>query len=366
MSTQLCYNKLPVVLRASRVVRSKSLNFTNSVTYFMDPDSRLVSSVASEIPCATLFPAAYRTQQGWIVATPEIHQAPTPLPLPLQAARRNESVFQARDYSEGGLYESETLSALQDFLMAPLIREAVTYKLAYQVRNLQPENQHVVTPMDMFPQEVIDAAGWRQLLFGGWWGWLEEWGQIVSVTLGLYYAYVFAKAGLTACFSLAVLYQEHGLSPNLLWGLGLGRKLFPMRFYRRWRESQRNTQPEPDPSRASRLAALTAPRPPPRPAPREHDYLAIKAAPSTPPSPDSGPNHGLYPEFEMVTPTTGAPPQSETLQKPSPPDAVAAATPGVSAPIEVPGIRCLVRPTAPTPDPTAPTGPLGSVVSASK
>ena len=113
--------------------------------------------------------------------------------------------------------------------------------------------------MDMFPQEVIDAASWRQLLFGGWWGWLEEWGQIVSVLLGIYYAYVFVKAGLTACFSLGVLYQEHGFSPNLLWGLGLGRKLFPMRFYRRWREFQRGHRPRNGTTGGAQFAALTAP-----------------------------------------------------------------------------------------------------------
>ena len=360
VSARRCFNKLPVVLRATRTLGSKSLNFTHSVTYYMDPDSRLISPVASEIPCATLFPAAYRTQQGWIVATPEIHQAPTPLPLPLPTARRNESVFQMRDYTQGGLYESETLAALQDFLMAPLIREAVTYKLAYQVRNVQPGNQHLVTPMDMFPQEVIDAASWRQLIFGGWWGWLEEWGQIVSVLLGLYYAYVFLKAGLTACFSLGVLYQEHGLSPNLLWGLGLGRTLFPMRFYRRWREFQRGHRPRTGATDGSPFTALTAPRPPPRPLPREHEYLAVGT--EVPPSPrvtdPVGPS--LYPEFELSGNDTGSPTECPTKS-----ETPAAALPGVPAAVEVPEVQRVVRPTAPDPRAAALTSPLGNVVSAS-
>ena len=104
----------------------------------MEPDSRLLSPVASEIPCTALFPAAYKTHQGWIVVTPEIHEAPEPLPSPAQSSRREEDIFEERDYNQGGLYTSDTISALQDFLMAPLIREAVTYKLAYQVHNLQP------------------------------------------------------------------------------------------------------------------------------------------------------------------------------------------------------------------------------------
>ena len=362
VSAQRCFNKLPVVLRAVRSLGGKSHNFTDSVTYYMDPDSRLISPVASEIPCATLFPAAYRTQKGWIVATPEIHPAPTPLPLPLPATRRNESVFQARDYNQGGLYESDTLAALQDFLLAPLIREAVTYKLAYQVRNLQPGNQHLVTPMDMFPQEVIDAASWRQLLFGGWWGWLEEWGQIVSVLLGLYYAYVFLKTGLTACFSLGVLYQEHGFSPNLLWGLGLGRKLFPMRFYRRWREFQRSNH---SPTRApgeSPFAALAAPLPPPRPLPREHEYLAVGTEGPSLPSAEHSAAAGLYPAFELqdhgVGMPTDDPPKTKNTTTPA-----AAVTTGAPTTSEVPGVQGALRPTAPTPN-TA-TSPLGNVVSAS-
>ena len=363
VSARRCFNKLPVVLRAARTLGSKSFNFTNSITYYMDPDSRLISPVASEIPCATLFPAAYRTQQGWIVATPEIHPAPTPLPLPLPAARRNESVFQDRDYTQGGLYESETLAALQDFLMAPLIREAVTYKLAYQVRNLQPGNQHLVTPMDMFPQEIIDAASWRQLLFGGWWGWLEEWGQIVSVLLGLYYAYVFLKAGLTACFSLGVLYQEHGLSPNLLWGLGLGRKLFPMRFYRRWREFQRGSHPRTRTTGDIPLAALTAPRPPPRPLPLEHEYLAVGTNVATPPPTGNIPSAGLYPEFEpsdaAIDPPAGDLTKSGDAYTPP------AALPGVPASADTSGAQRITHPTAPEPNIATIASPLGNVVSAS-
>ena len=73
--------------------------------------------------------------------------------------------------------------------MAPLIREAVTYKLAYQVHNLQPENQHALSPSDVFPYDVVDASGWRKLIFGGWWGWLEDWGQWVSACLRVYYLY---------------------------------------------------------------------------------------------------------------------------------------------------------------------------------
>ena len=211
------------------------LNFSASVTYFLDPDSRLLSPIASEVPCSAMFPAVYRAHQGWIAVTPEIHQAPSPEPLPVSSPRRTEDVFGQRDYNEGGLYQPATLDAMQDFLLTPLLREAVVYKLAHQIHNLRPENEHALGPLDLFPDTIAATADWRNLLFGGWWSWLEKWGKFVSICIGVYYLYVLGRWLLTTVFSLRVLYQEHGFGPNLLWGLGPGRNVFPMRFYRRWR-----------------------------------------------------------------------------------------------------------------------------------
>ena len=66
---------------------------------------------------------------------------------------------------------------MQDFLLTPLLREAITYKLAHQVNNLWPENKYALGPLDMFPASITDAADWRNLIFGGWWSWLEKWGK---------------------------------------------------------------------------------------------------------------------------------------------------------------------------------------------
>ena len=144
-------------------------------------------------------------------------------------------MFHEPDYNEGGLYQSDTLDAMQDFLLMPLLREAVTYKLAHQVHNLRLENEYVLGPLDVFPVDAAAAADWRNLLFGGWWSWLEKWGKVASICIGAYYLYVAARWIVTTLFSLKVLYEEHGFGPNLLWGLGPGQDVFPMRFYRRWR-----------------------------------------------------------------------------------------------------------------------------------
>ena len=89
-------------------------------------------------------------------------------------------------------------------------------------------------------------------------------GILVSIVIGLYYLYVLGRWVLTTLFYLRILYQEHGIKPNLLWGLGPAQNIFPMQFYRCWRRfKQRATSPTtPDTTRA---ASDNAP----------HEYLAI-------------------------------------------------------------------------------------------
>ena len=51
----------------------------------------------------------------------------------------------------------------------------------------------MTTPLgrwNLFPHSIAATADWRNLLFGGWWSWLEKWGKLVSIFLGLYYLYV--------------------------------------------------------------------------------------------------------------------------------------------------------------------------------
>ena len=189
-----------------------------------------------------------------------------------------------------------------------MIRDAVTYKLADQVLNVRPDNRRALTPTDVFPAGVVDPTDWRRLIFGGWWNWVEQWGQLVSVVLGLYYLHSFCRAGFTALFSCRVLYQEHGLSPSLLWGLGLGRKIFPMRFYRRWRKFQANTEQGEARSASFRPRRERGevrpvsfrgpkPRPLPRPDLHSHEYLVVGTEPGAPSSKPK--EHPLLTEAEQ-------------------------------------------------------------------
>ena len=207
-------------------------------------------------------------------------------------------MFREPDYNEGGLYQSDTLDAMQDFLLMPLLREAVTYKLAHQVHNLRPENEYVLGPLDVFPVDAAAAADWRNLLFGGWWSWLEKWGKVASICIGAYYLYVAARWIVTTLFSLKVLYEEHGFGPNLLWGLGPGQDVFPMWFYRRWRRFKQHLSP------------TEKGEAPPRPLPHKYLMMEEVRAPTLPRRNHGRP--GVYPELPLTTPETNP------VKRPSP------------------------------------------------
>ena len=190
---------------------------------------------------------------------------------------------------------------------------------------------------------------------------MEQWGQWVSICLGLYYAYGLLRSAFSALFSCRVLYQEHGLSPSLLWGLGMGRKLFPMRFYRRWRRFQ-VTQRRAEEKRARRRR----PDPPPRPNTVHHEYLLVQPNASTRRSNTykSSVRSSLYPTLEgkyvrgAITeapiphqPVTMVP--QENVEDPE---------------LGIPLVRGNLIPTAlsaPSPsESTAPPGPIGDVLRA--
>ena len=190
---------------------------------------------------------------------------------------------------------------MQDFLLSPLLRDAVTYKLAYQVHNLLPENEHILGPLDVFPVDAAAAADWRNLLFGGWWSWLEKWGKLAIICIGVYYLYVASCWILTTLFSLKVLYEEHGFGPNLLWGLGPGQGVFPMRFYRLWRRFKQHL---------SQTRGREDPQASPRPLPHEYLMMEEVRAPTLPQHNPARP--GVPPcqsesASEVSTPSTPAP-----------------------------------------------------------
>ena len=110
VSSARCYNKLLILVHPFQNPASLlALNSSDVVNYFLNPNSRLLSLIASEAHCSSLFPATYQTHQGWMSVTPNIHHAPAPEPLPVQLPQCTKDVFKSKNYNKDGLYRSSTL-----------------------------------------------------------------------------------------------------------------------------------------------------------------------------------------------------------------------------------------------------------------
>ena len=191
------------------------------------------------------------------MAAPEIHGTVAPLPLQVNLTDlRNNSVFEEMDWNEGGIYDSESLAALQDFLRAPQLREAIIYKLADQIQGVKPEKNKGISPLEMFPKDLVDVANWRHLIFGqALWELISSWGLLVSAAIGTWYAYKMVVWLISTGYFLFTLQREHGWSRNLFWGISLGQTMFTPRLYSRWRRYKRSQETDRPPT----------PKPPPRP-----------------------------------------------------------------------------------------------------
>ena len=222
------------------------------------------------------------------------------------------------------------------------------------------------------------------LIFGGWWSWMEKWGKMVSIFLGVYYLYVLGRWLLMTLFSHRILYQEHGFSPNLLWGLGPGQDVFPMRFYHRWRRFKQHFAPE-APGRGR--TPLPLPQDyeslPLRPrAPFNHEYLTVHEA-ERPPLPSRNVYPPLPTSDRSSTSSTGGqkvyqPAEYAASGRKPPVGPTSLVTPPaedsravVPAPAQVPSVATISilettqsRPAAPCgpSDALLPTGPIGNTL----
>jgi hypothetical protein len=114
-----CYDALPVDLAPEDVnrIRSAELDPQNHTgQFFLAPGSRVVTTVAAEVPCSALLAPVYQNLQGrWVQATPAL--MPSPPPTELQAATDSETgppAFEVMpDFATRGLYSPQQLDEVQ-------------------------------------------------------------------------------------------------------------------------------------------------------------------------------------------------------------------------------------------------------------
>ena len=94
VSTPRCYNKLPVVLRLPQhLALNTVLNFLSSTTYFLDPDSRLLSPMSRARPCSPPSTRLIRDRSPSRPRSTRLRR-PSPCRFHLPAARMTSSSTQ--------------------------------------------------------------------------------------------------------------------------------------------------------------------------------------------------------------------------------------------------------------------------------
>ena len=92
----------------------------------MEPLTHRLSEHASRVPCTKTFQPKYRAlNRAWLVATPEIQLADSPI-IPQEFGNKVKQWDRTTDWSTGGLYTQEELLSLSHYLEFNRVRSELT------------------------------------------------------------------------------------------------------------------------------------------------------------------------------------------------------------------------------------------------
>jgi hypothetical protein len=114
-----CYDALPVALAPedrNRIAAADPGRANHTERYYLTPGSRIVTTVAAEVPCSALLAPVYQNLQGrWVQATPALMPSPPPKTLHVdEGGAKPAPTFEAMpDFATRGLYSPQQLDEVQ-------------------------------------------------------------------------------------------------------------------------------------------------------------------------------------------------------------------------------------------------------------
>ena len=215
-AADLCYAALPVTLHgvdAERLATAAALPGTRLPEHhkpmFLEAHSRRLTSIGIEMPCSAVFQPRYKTIAGrWLAATPQ----PRYVAAPNAPERENGSIklpeLPQFDFESGGIYTAAAVAAMDKFVQAPRAAQDIAYAFAEQtVRN--PEDGSGLRITNVFPH--VPALSF----FTKVWTWLERWGQLASILLGLFVLVKFVLSATGFLFRLLTVHRAVGCGRSL-------------------------------------------------------------------------------------------------------------------------------------------------------
>ena len=180
ISLTRCYDALPIRF-SDEDIANASANMPLSGTFFIEPLTHRLTTVATEIPCSTQFPAKYETtERMWIKAAPAIHDTPRP-DTPPEFLHRLPKFDTEADFSKGGPFTQEAMTQMERLFEMPRRVDAIGSALADQTRfdTLNP----IVTPRDLFDHDPTD---WFTGPLQKFLRFLEIWGEAAAICTSMY------------------------------------------------------------------------------------------------------------------------------------------------------------------------------------
>ena len=200
--TEGCFKELPVYLGHQEK--------------YLTPLTRILFDHGTRVPCSTLMPGKFRTNQGpWMAATPDLQVVATPNHLELQLSTDPEKHV---DMSEGGLYTSKQLDDFTRLVTYPKVRKAVKHNM---ISTVCTNNDHKLCQdfndafRTMKPTDVVSVFNLRSTILG----FIHNFGEAAAAVIGVYVigrACMFVTTAVVNCFNLQALPMQTRLL-RVLW-----------------------------------------------------------------------------------------------------------------------------------------------------
>ena len=217
-----CYDALPVQV-LSRKRNESSTNITGHQelpTLFMDPLTHKLSRTATPIACTKGLYHMYQDIWGrWFSITPDLIKqdvAPEQIPI-ITLQQLNYTKEDAITTSSWGMYTTDQIRAMSDYLEFPRVTQAVVSKLAGQIGDMTPTSY--ITPQSLFPSFTLEGGSWTSFILGKFWGWLSTMGSYTGIALFLYYSIHWSLELFKCIMSFSHFFDRYGWSLNLLYAI---------------------------------------------------------------------------------------------------------------------------------------------------
>jgi hypothetical protein len=190
-----CMTALPIILDTKQytkylAIRNGPTNLINNAelietfrqnaSLFVEPQTRVITTIGTEIPCGGPFQPIYRNLNGrWIATSPTLQIATTPVDV-VELTKEWEEVKpnydRKLDFMYGGVYNDVAVREIEEFLQTPRATTGVAISLSRQSIH---SGLGAMEPGHLFTKlEDIEWTFWGQ-----WADFAEKYGGPASITI---------------------------------------------------------------------------------------------------------------------------------------------------------------------------------------